>query len=180
MKREEKSGSEVVDGVLIGGYRGRRPLNKKRVKLVLRALGLVTLVVVVVATAVYFLTPKQITYDTSSPAYARLTALQARPIPKDDREKVTYYSHIADAYSELGDHQKALDTMLKADTYIKNRTVEAGQSVNTAVARYYKQIGNKDKAREYYQREIDRIKGDPTAADNVEVIQAIEKLKGDL
>lgn len=107
----------------------------------------------------------------------RLEDAKKEPAPTTDREKYTYYSQIAAAYYDTGDYQAALDNMLKADSFIKDRSVDGGLSANIPIARYYEKLGNKLKAREYWQREIDRAK---TAPDNQQVIDYLTKSKDEI
>jgi hypothetical protein len=93
--------------------------------------------------------------------------------PSGIADKIAYYSTMGDIYETHKDFKKALDAYLKADSYIRQGNF-SDQSANVAIARSYEALGNKSKAREYYQREIDRLSGTP---DNQEVIEYLKKQK---
>lgn len=113
-------------------------------------------------------------YDTSSPAYQRLKAAQAKPVPTDAHGLILYHGRIAEAYDGLGDTKKALESLLVADKHATE--AKAGMSLNLTIAQHYKDLGDVQKAREYYQREIDRLENNEFRDDNAELI---ERLKTD-
>lgn len=178
MKHKKAAKAEVSpDGVLTGGFRGKRPITRRKAWII----GGVCVAILVggLTWGAYSVLKMgyKAPYDTSSYRYTQLKTLLNEPIPASDSEKVTYYSNIAGVYEKLSDYPKAIEAMLKADSYIKDRSIATGQSVNVALGRYYATVGDKTKARDYYGREIDRIKNDPAAAENATVIQYLEKLR---
>lgn len=179
MKHKKAAKAEVSpEGVLTGGFRGKRPITRKQAWVIGGVCAAILAGVLAWSAYSVLKTSYKVPYDTSSYRYTQLKTLLSEPVPASDSEKVTYYSNIAGVYEKLSDYPKAIEAMLKADSYIKDRSIENGQTVNIALARYYQARGDKGKAREYYQREIDRIKSDPEAAENAEVIKYIEQLKG--
>lgn len=103
----------------------------------------------------------------------RLQEVQERSIPGTKSDRYTYYANLGGAQFEAGDYEASLKSMKKADNLITDRSGSSSQTVNVSLAALYQKLGQKDKAREYYQREIDRLKG---TGDN-EVITYLQKQK---
>jgi tetratricopeptide (TPR) repeat protein len=93
----------------------------------------------------------------------------------DNDSKIAYYVNLAGAYGQNGEYQKALDSLLAADKLITDRSVN-GNSMNIPIAEMYTQLGNKEKAKEYYDREIKRIQG----TNNDETIRNLRALEDQL
>jgi len=123
---------------------------------------------------------KSVEYDTKSPEYTALQDLLDEGPPKQDAEKITYYLQLGGAYFDLKDYNQALVSVQKADSYIKDRSLETGRTVNHELATVYETLGRKREAREAYQREIDRIKDSSLAGENQEAIVDIEKKRDSL
>jgi tetratricopeptide (TPR) repeat protein len=71
---------------------------------------------------------------------------------------------------------KALEQYLLADKAITDRSPTSGRSVNMSIGYCYEALGNKAKAKEYYQKELERIKSNATyASQNTDFIQSLEK-----
>jgi hypothetical protein len=108
---------------------------------------------------------------------AAIDRLTDEPVPTAPEAKVEYYANLASSYLSIKNYQKALDNALLADSFITNRKVGEGRSVNLTIAKAYQGLGKKAQASEYYQREIDRIK-DVEGAE--ETVQGIEKMKAEV
>ena len=100
-----------------------------------------------------------------------LQATVGKPIPEDDQAKFYYYQDLATGYADVGKYKEALEAMQKADALVKDRSATAPYSANLGMAYIYSNLGNKSKAKEFYQKEIDRIKSIP---DNANVVQSIQ------
>jgi tetratricopeptide (TPR) repeat protein len=98
-----------------------------------------------------------------------------QPVPSDATEKVIHYSRIGQNFADSKDYKDALDAYLTADSYIKDRSAKATYSENMAIYSVYLQLGNKSGAHKYLQREIDRLKSDPNAAEGVKDLQKLEQ-----
>jgi tetratricopeptide (TPR) repeat protein len=85
------------------------------------------------------------------------------------------YSRIGQNFADSKDYKDALDAYLTADSYIKDRSAKATYSENMAIYSVYLQLGNKSGAHKYLQREIDRLKSDPNAAEGVKDLQKLEQ-----
>jgi tetratricopeptide (TPR) repeat protein len=136
-----------------------------------------TVVIVLALVGSYFVfnkdSPKQNPPQITTKQY-EIGRATSEPEPAAASDKVRYYANIADTYAGYGEYQKAVEAMLKADSFVTDRTFENGQSLNLGIAKLYKQLGQKDKARDYYQREIDRLASVP---DNTEALSSIKKMK---
>lgn len=156
-----------------------------RVKQILRRfknkkfLAVFVLLLVVSAAGISYLVfkPTSPSELTKLNTLAEAKQLESKDAPKDDNDKINYYADIASRYEEAGEYQKALDAMLQADSYIKVRNGEKSRSVNNSIGRYYKQLGNTAKAKEYFDKEIKRLK---TIPGNEATIQYYETQKADL
>lgn len=114
-------------------------------------------------------------YDTSSEAYQRLKELQAQPIPSDGRAKALYHVRVAEAYDSLGDTENALESLLTADKYASEAKIDL--SLNLAIARHYEELGDTREAREYYQREVDRLTNNEFRDENAGLIESLKTEK---
>lgn len=158
-------------------------MNKRMTKLPFVRLMMVVIAAVVLLGAAYLVWMKfypgsqEYKYDTSAPAYQTLLKLQRQAVPSEYVAKIEYYASLSSAYETLGNVKEALKTLLAADKLVEDRSIESGMSLNVALARLSQKNGDKDKARQYYQKEIDRIKNDPHASENQDVIKAIEGMK---
>ena len=83
-------------------------------------------------------------------------------------------------YEKLNDYDKALEVMKKAEELIIAGKLSADRSVNTAIARYYARVGDTGRAKDYYNKEIQRIQTGENAADNASVIKHLEQLRAEL
>ena len=100
--------------------------------------------------------------------------LERLGIPQDKEAALNHFITLGTAYSEAQQHDKALAAFLKADTLITDRTIETGRSVSLSLASTYTSLGNKAKAAEYYNREIQRLRKDGTS-DSLESVEALEQ-----
>lgn len=149
--------------------------SRGRTRIVLA--GLITAVVLLVlGWAVYgALQPKQPVYDTTSEAYQQLQRAKKATKPADDARLTIYYMNIASAYRDLGDTRNALENYLIADKY-REKSRSEDTTFNIAIAQLYRQQGDEQKAKQYFQREIDRAKADTENSEsNAAFIRQIEK-----
>lgn len=132
-------------------------------------------VLAAVLTIVGVIIYKKVTEPKSPISTAQKYVQQAEqaPLPVDDIEKVSYYANQASAYYDAGDFQKALEAYLKADSFIKNRDPKKGgtRSVYLGIGDSYAKLGDKEKAKEYYQKEIDRRKAKGSSESSISIIQ---------
>jgi tetratricopeptide (TPR) repeat protein len=129
------------------------------------------LLVVVAVSAVIYVKSREPDYAIASDTY--LEEAKKADMPTDKAGKISYYSRIGARAYEAGDYKEALENYLLADGLITDRSLTTGQTVNVGIALSYKMLGKKEEAREYYQREINRLQN----TDNEEVIQHLKEQK---
>lgn len=166
------------NGVVAGGVSlsGKKGVSQRSLLVLL--IGIV--VVLVVAGGVIHhnrSTSQSSNFAADSPERLALKEALNQPFPSTDVERELYYLELSTAYDGVKQYDKALEMILKADKYITDEERSEGSSLNLTIAYAYKMVGNNSKAKEYYQREIDRLKNRADAADNADVIKNIEKLK---
>jgi tetratricopeptide (TPR) repeat protein len=165
-KESEKEASDVHVGSVTRPKRGRRFW-----------LVLTTVVILVVAGGVAtFLIVKNSGNHQDTPSERALKRAQAPPPANIDKDSV-YYANLAAAYENNKDYQQALDNYLKADSMRTQQMKDAGYTFNVAIANLYARLGQKDKAKQYYQLEIDRVSQGEYADQNKAYIEGIQKLK---
>ncbi len=135
---------------------------------VLIVLAVVLLFSVITAGAIVLRNSDKNNDQTATAEPSSLELVTQQPEPADNLAKITYYSNISVAHEEAGDYKQAVEAMLKADSFITDRSVGTGRSVNVGIARMYEGLDDKLKAKIYYQKEIDRIKAVP---ENEETLQ---------
>lgn len=135
-------------------------------------IGFVVLIVVVALIGAFVLTWRVLDKKVNNQEVTKSTVvhLENRPIPDTKDEQLIYYTQIGEGYLLAENYQKALEAMLKADSLITDRTIGTGTSANNGIARCYRALGNTVKAREYYQKEIDRLKISPENAETVKYL----------
>lgn len=139
---------------------------------VLIVLAVVLLLSVITAAAIVLRNSDKNNDQSATREPSSLELITQQPEPADNIAKITYYSNIAVAHEEQGDYKQAVAAMLKADSFITDRSVGSGRSVNVGIARMYEGLDDKLKAKTYYQKEIERVKSAP---ENEEILQYLNK-----
>jgi tetratricopeptide (TPR) repeat protein len=171
---KRKSRFRFASGITaVAGQVGRALYRRKYLTL---CVSLVILLVVGVSWAAY----RQREHDrqVKEKAIATNSLLKQalkQPVPSDNTEKVIHYSRIGQNFAYSKAYKDALDAYLTADTYIKDRSATASYSENMAIYSTYLQLGDRSNARKYLEREIDRLKNSPDAAEGVKELQKLEQ-----
>jgi hypothetical protein len=148
---------------------------KLRSKRFLIGAAIAVVVLLVAGTSVFVLHKHNVKNPESD---AQLRLAQAKAPPPDNVAKDTYYySKLGSTYEENNDDKDALAAYEKADSLITAQERQGGYDLNLKLAQLYAQDGQKDKAKEYYQREIDVLSKGQFAADNKSLINSLKKKK---
>ncbi len=113
--------------------------------------------------------------ETRAQQKAVVKNAQELDLGTEPASRVAYYANLGGSYQNAGEYDKALQAFLSADKAIQDRSVN-GVSVNLSIASVYRDLGDKQKAREYYDRELVRIKG----TGNTDAENAIRKYEAEL
>lgn len=190
MTKESKASIESTNGtndprIVTGGSKKpsvwhrvrQRVTRSRRNKIILVALVAIALLGLSAATVWQIQTNNRDKVDKNSLEYQDLEALKGQAVPTDRREKIVYYIRLSGAYATLQQNKEALDALEKADSYLTTEDRDNGLGVNLDLASLYRLNGDKDRARQYYQKEIDRLERSPDRKDNQPIIENIKRLK---
>ena len=88
----------------------------------------------------------------------RVNRLNSQGAPKAAYDQVIYYSQLAENYSSLKQYDQALKNYQLAQSAIEKGKLGDTFDFLRAIGDTYLAQGNKAKAKEYYNKEIDRLK----------------------
>ncbi|HSX28533.1 MAG TPA: hypothetical protein VLF60_03755 [Candidatus Saccharimonadales bacterium] len=95
--------------------------------------------------------------DEENGDYRRVQKLKSQSVPSDPMSQVVYYSQLAQNYSSLKQYDQALQNFFLAQSSVERNKLQDSFDFTRAIGDTYLAQGNKAKAKEYYNKEIDRL-----------------------
>lgn len=158
--RAESGADDTQPTVVVSADQGNFGTRMRTRKFRYAVLGVVLVLVVAVGVGFFIMNNDQESTGAKTPAQRYLSDQLSEPVPEADATKVSYYGGLADSYFANGDYKKALESFLKADKYLQKFDTKTREerSLNLGIAQTYAKLGNKELAKEYYEREISLLK----------------------